>query len=70
MFSSVARGAGGLEPPIGLKSMQNTTFLVLLGPIFALKMKIAPPQRDWRAEVVKNCCDLDFKTGVFALDLI
>ena len=42
--SSVARGAGGLEPPIGLKSMQNTTFLVLLRPIFAPKMKIAPPK--------------------------
>ena len=39
--SSVA--AGGLSPPIGLKSMQNTTFLVLLRRIFAPKMKIAPP---------------------------
>ena len=39
--SSVA--AGGLSPSIGLKSMQNTTFLVLLRRIFAPKMKIAPP---------------------------
>ena len=41
-LSSVARGAGRLESPIGLKKMQNTTFLVLLRPIFAPKIKIAP----------------------------
>ena len=35
---------GGLEPPIGLKSMQNSTFLVLLRPNFAPKMKTAPPK--------------------------
>ena len=29
--------------PIGLKSMQNSTFLVLLRPIFAPKIKTAPP---------------------------
>ena len=29
-------------PPIGLKSMQNTTFLVLLTSIFAPKTKIPP----------------------------
>ena len=52
--SSVAREGGGSSPPIGLKSMQNTTFLVLLRPIFAPKMKKAPPQRDWRSEVVKD----------------
>ena len=47
--SSVARGgAGGLEPPIGLKSMQSTLFLARLRPIFALKTKIAPPQWYWR----------------------
>ena len=34
--SSVARGWD-------IKSTQNTTFLVLLKPIFAPKMKIAPP---------------------------
>ena len=41
--SSGARGSGGARfPSIGLKSMQNTTFLVLLRPIFAPKMKTAP----------------------------
>ena len=42
--SSAASGGreGGLAP-IGLKSMQNTTFLVLLRPIFAPKMKTATP---------------------------
>ena len=39
--SSVARG--GSSPPIGLKSMQNTLFLALLRPIFALNTKIVPP---------------------------
>ena len=29
--------------PIALKSMQNTPFLALLRPIFALKTKLAPP---------------------------
>ena len=45
--SSVARGrAGGLEPPpIGLYSMQNRTFLVLLRPIFGEKLKTAPPKK-------------------------
>ena len=53
--SSVARGraAGAVRPPIALKSIQNTTFLVLVRPIFAPKMKIAP-QWYWRAEAVKN----------------
>ena len=32
--------------------MQNRTFLVLLRPILAQKMKTAPPQRDLGAEVV------------------
>ena len=41
--SSVARGEGGCSPPIGVKNMQNTTFLALLKTIFALKTKIAPP---------------------------
>ena len=39
--SSVARG--GSSPPIGLWSMQNRTFLVLLRPIFCEKLKIDPP---------------------------
>ena len=55
-FSSVARGeggGGGLEPPIGLKSMQKSPFLGLLRPIFALKIKTAF-QRDSSAEVVKD----------------
>ena len=43
--SSVARGeAVGLDPPIDLKTMQNSTFLVLLRPIFAPKIKTAPPK--------------------------
>ena len=49
--SSVARG--GLYPYISLKSMQNSTFLVLLRPIFAPKRKTAP-QRDRGAEIVKD----------------
>ena len=47
MASSVARGAGGgggLEPPIGLWSTQNCTFLVLLRPIFGEKLNTAPPK--------------------------
>ena len=59
--SSVARGGGWavafgvvIYSSIGLKSIQNSTFLVLVRPIFAPKMKTAPPQRDWGAEVVKN----------------
>ena len=49
-------GGAGREatvPPIGLKSMQNITFLVLLRPIFAPKIK-TPSQRNWGAEVVKD----------------
>ena len=43
--SSVAKGAGegAIASPIGLKSMQNTPFLALLSPIYALKAKIATP---------------------------
>ena len=53
-------GAGGCYSlPIGLKGMQNWTFLVLLRPIFAPKMKTAP-QRDWRAKVVKDLLLLEF----------
>ena len=44
--SSVAMG--GAAPPIGMQSMQNTTFLALLRPIFALKEKIAPPHWHWQ----------------------
>ena len=43
----------GGGPPMGLKSMQNSTFFLLLMPIFAPKMKTAP-QRDLGAEVVKD----------------
>ena len=49
------RGVGG--GLIGRKSMQNRTFLVLLRPIFAEKMKTAPPpppRRDLSAEIVKE----------------
>ena len=47
-------GGGGSSPPIGLKSMQNSTFLVLLGQIFAPKMTTAPLPKEFRAEVVKD----------------
>ena len=43
MLSSVARGRGVIASPIGMQSMQNTLFLVLLRPIFKLKAEIAPP---------------------------
>ena len=45
LLCSVARGGGGLQPPPPHwpNSMQNTTFLVLLRPIFAPKMNTAPP---------------------------
>ena len=48
---SVARG-GARDPPIGLWSMQNRTFLVLLRPIFGEKLKTAP-QRKLGAKVMK-----------------
>ena len=52
--SSVAKGGGGgLEPPIGLKSTQIRTFLVLLRPIFAQKMKTAFP-KGFGEEAVKD----------------
>ena len=46
-ISSVARGGGGggSSPPIGLWSMHNRMFFVLLRPIFCGKWKIAPPIR-------------------------
>ena len=43
--SSVARGKGGSSPTVGLKSMQNSTFLVLLRPIFAPHMRTVPPSK-------------------------
>ena len=52
--SSVARGGRGSSLPTGLKSMQNSTFLVLLRPIFGPKLKTAHPHRDLGAEVVKD----------------
>ena len=47
-ISSGARGgAGGARaPPIGLWSMQNRMYFVLLRPIFCEKWKIAPPIRN------------------------
>ena len=38
--SSIDRGGGRGWPPIVMPSMQNTLFLLLLRPIFALKAKI------------------------------
>ena len=51
--------------PIGLKSMQNTTFLVLLRPIFAPKMKIAPPNGVREQKLGRTCCCLEQKSVVF-----
>ena len=42
-ISSVAGGQGGIAFPIVMQSVQNTLFLVLLRPIFALKAKIVLP---------------------------
>ena len=57
-ISNVARrggggGGGGYSFPIRLKSMQSSTFLVLLRPIFAPKLKTAPLKGIGRAEVAK-----------------
>ena len=66
LSSSVARGeaGGGGRAPIGLKSMQNITFLVLLRPIFAPKMKITPRNGIGDQKLRKTCCDLNQKSGV------
>ena len=45
--------------------MQNSTFLVLLRPIFAPKMKTAPSKGIWKPKVWKTCCHLDQNSGVF-----
>ena len=47
--SSVARGgAGGLEPSHWPEEYAKYTVLALFRPSFALKTKIASPQRYWR----------------------
>ena len=51
-------------PPIGLKSIQNSSFLVFLWPIFAPKMKTTP-QQDCGAEVVNDLLLFGQKNGVF-----
>ena len=52
-------GAGGLEPSIGLWSMQNRTFLLLFRPIFGEKLKTAPPKeigcRSRKVDVLTRC---------------
>ena len=65
--SSVARvgGRGARSPSIGLKSMQNSTFLVLLRPIFAPKMKTAPPKGIWEPKLWRTCRCLDQNSGFF-----
>ena len=50
MHSSLARGSHC--PPIGMQSMQITTFLVLLRLILALIVKISPPHRHRQWEYV------------------
>ena len=56
-FSSVAGGGGRDSPPIGLKSMQNSTFFVVLRPIFAPKVETALPtglgSRRWLGRVIE-----------------
>ena len=54
--SSVARG-GHEPPPIGLWSMQNRTFLVVLSLIFGEKLKIAPHRKTAPLK------QLDFRVG-------
>ena len=47
LFWTVAKlggGGEGAKPPIGLKSMQISKFFALFMPIFAPKMKTAPPK--------------------------
>ena len=45
--------------------MQNTTFLVLLRPIFAPKMKTPPPKEIWEPKLWRNFRCLDQNSGVF-----
>ena len=63
VISSIGRG--GSSPPIGLKSMQNRTFLELLRPSFAQKMKTALPRRDLGAEVEKELPEEPFEFPIF-----
>ena len=67
-ISSVTRGeeGGGTRASlIGLKSMQNSTFLVLLRPIFAPKIKTAPPKGICEPKLWRTCRCLDQSSGVF-----
>ena len=54
-----SQGGGGAwaPPPLGLKSIQNRTFLVLLRPIFAQKIKTAPPEGFWVPKLWRSCRD-------------
>ena len=46
--------------------MQNSTFFVLLRPIFAPRMKTAPPPpKDWEPKLWRSCRCLDQNSGVF-----
>ena len=66
--SSVARGGeeGGATAPLnGLKSMQNSMFLVLLRPIFAPKMKTAPTNGIWELKLWRTWRYLDQNSGGF-----
>ena len=57
-------GGRGSSPTIGLKSMQKRTFLVLLRPIFAPKIKIAPLNGIGDQKLWRSFCDLNQKSGV------
>ena len=62
-ISSVARGGGGgSSPPIGLWSMQNRTFLVLLRPIFGEKLKTVPPKGNWVPKLWSTCRNSAWKS--------
>ena len=60
--SSVARVGGIRVPPIGLWSMQNRMFFVLLRPIFCEKWKIAPPHTKIALPQTSEFAKLDEKS--------
>ena len=63
---ALSGGAGGLYP-IGLKSIQNTPFLALLRPIFALKTKRALPNGIGDENWSRIWCNFDQKKLGFNL---
>ena len=61
---SVARGKGAGGPHIRLKSMLNSTFLVLLRPVFAAKMETARPNGIGKQKLGRTRRYLDQNSGV------